>query len=157
MNGILPTRGSIMLDLVFLAMFAVVALLVVSVILAKRGQWIWHRNLQVGMAIVLAVAVTAFEIDMRFVTQNWRTLAEPSPFYESGWVDVALVIHLLFAVPAPIWWTVVIVLAWRRFDQPARPGTHSQLHRKLGWLGVILMVGTSVTGWIFYALAFIAS
>ena len=156
MNGILPTRGSVMLDLVFLAMFLVVALLVVSIALAKRRQWAWHRNLQVGMAIVLAVAVTAFEVDMRFITRDWQTLAEPSPYYDSGIVHTALIIHLIFAVPTPFWWAAVIVLAWRNFEKPPQPGTHSGLHRKLGWIGALLMVATSVTGWIFYALAFIA-
>lgn len=156
MPGILPFRGSIMLDLVFLAMFLVVALLVVSIALAKRGALQWHRNLQLTMAIVLAIAVVAFEVDMRFVTKNWRTLAEASPFYDSGAVDTALAIHLCFAIPAPLWWIAVITGALRNFPKPLSPSAYAARHRWMGWIGVGLMVATSVTGWAFYALAFIA-
>lgn len=156
MTGILPFRGSLMLDLVFLAMFLVVALLVVSVVLAKRGALAWHRNLQLAMAIVLAIAVIAFEVDMRFITKDWRKLAEPSPYYESGVVNLALIIHLCFAIPTPLWWVAVITGALRKFPKPPVPNEYSARHRRMGWIGVGLMVATSVTGWVFYALAFIA-
>ena len=156
MGGYLPTRGSFMLDTVVIAMFAVVALLALSIVAVKRGHYQTHRSLQLGMATVLAIAVTLFEIDIRFVTKDWQKLAQPSPYYASGWVHGWLAIHLCFAIPAPFWWAYVIVRAIRGFGLRAQPGEHSASHRRSAWIGVVLMVGTAVTGWIFYAVAFVA-
>ncbi len=156
MTGYLPFRGSFMLDTVVLAMVAVVVLLAVSLSLAGRGRVRAHRNLQLGLAIVLGIAVTLFEIDLRFVTRDWQKLAEPSPYFAPGWVHRWLAIHLVFAVPTPIWWAVVIVRALRGFGSQLTPGAHSSWHRVAGRIAMVLMLGTAITGWIFYYVAFVA-
>ncbi|MFN5707735.1 MAG: DUF420 domain-containing protein, partial [Planctomycetota bacterium] len=70
--GFLPARGSFMLDLVCVAMVAVTVLMLLSIALARFGrQYRWHRLLQLSLAIVLLLAVLAFEIDVRFFT-DWR-------------------------------------------------------------------------------------
>jgi uncharacterized membrane protein YozB (DUF420 family) len=157
--GFLGTRGSLMLDVVFAAMFLIVPLLGLSVWLVKRRKYNLHKWLQIGMGVVLLLAVVAFEIDMRFFT-NWEALAVGSPYYTSGtWNAVwySLIVHLCFAIPTPIVWTVVIVQALRKFKSPPTPGPHSHDHKKGGWLAVVLMTLTAVTGWVFYYLAFVAT
>jgi uncharacterized membrane protein YozB (DUF420 family) len=156
MPGFLPSRGSFMLDFVFIAMFAVIPILVGSIRLVKKRHYSWHKRIQITLAIVLLVAVTAFEIDLNFVTKNWRPLAEPSPYYAAGWVDVSLWIHLVYAVPTPFLWGIVIVQALRKFPQPVGPGEHSRQHARWGWLAAGAMALTAVTGWCFYFLAFVA-
>ena len=47
-DGFLGTRGSFMLDFVFLAMFAVVPILGWSVMLAKRGRYTLHKRVFAG-------------------------------------------------------------------------------------------------------------
>ncbi len=64
--------------------------------------------------------------------------------------------HLSFAVPTLLLWIVVVVAAWRRFPNPPQPGSHSRWHARMGWLAVIGMTLTAVTGWVFYGLAFVA-
>ena len=155
-NGFLPTRGSFMLDFVFAAMFLVVAVMGVSIYLVRyRRAYQLHKILQIALGVILLGAVTAFEIDMRFFT-NWRTLAEPSPYYASGWVIASLWIHLAFAIPTPFLWAYVIVQALRKFPSPPIPAAHSRQHILWARWSAAGMLLTAVTGWIFYWLAFVA-
>ena len=155
--AILPTRGSIMLDVIFLATFAIVVVMAISIYLVRfRRKYKLHARIQVALCVVLLIAITAFEIDLRFFT-DWRSLARPSPYYESGWVDRCLFVHLCFAVPTPLLWLTTIVLALRRFGWEAVPGRHSANHRILGRVAASAMIMTTFTGWAFYYLAFAAT
>ena len=80
-DGFLGTRASLMLDVVFTAMFAVIPVMGASIALARyRHEWQWHKRIQLTLAIVLAIAVLAFEVDMRLLT-DWQLRAEPSPYF----------------------------------------------------------------------------
>jgi uncharacterized membrane protein YozB (DUF420 family) len=162
MDGFLPFgRGSIMLDVVFVAMFVVVPILFASLWLVKyRRNYRWHKTLQLTMATVLLVAVTLFEVDMQFFTQ-WEDRALASPYFDSEhkWscpTGISLIVHLFFAVPTLVLWIVVIVQALRRFSRPPQPGPHSAWHARWGTLAAIGMFMTAGTGWIFYWMAFVA-
>ena len=157
--GFLGTRGSLMLDLVFLAMFLVVPVMGWSIYLVRRRQrYELHRRIQLALGVVLALAVTAFEIDMR--RYGWRDRAEPSAYWRAGaWNDVidwSLLVHLSCAIPATVLWVVVIVRAQRRFPRPVRPNSHSADHRRWARLAALEMVLTAITGWVFYYFAFVA-
>ncbi len=159
-HGFLPTRGSIMLDVVFVAMFAIVPVLLLSIYLVKfRQQFALHKTIQIASAAVLLIAVVAFEVDVRLFT-DWELLAVESPYYQPDvWcpVWIALAVHLCAAIPTPLLWIVVIVQALRRFPSPPVPGTHSGAHKTLGWIATMGMILTAVTGWIFYWMAFVAT
>jgi hypothetical protein len=163
LDGFLGTRGSLMLDVVFLAMFAVLPALAVSIYLVKRGHYELHKKLQLLLGAVLLLAVVAFEVDMRI--NGWEPRAAPSPYYageadDMDWscpIGVALIVHLLFAIPTTFIWAIVIVQALRKFPDPPQPGKHSASHKVWGWLAVVEMFGTAVTGWVFYYLAFVAT
>ncbi|HTN74566.1 MAG TPA: hypothetical protein VL096_04940, partial [Pirellulaceae bacterium] len=123
--GFLGTRGSFMLDFVFLAMFGIIVVMAYSIYLVKyRQQYERHKWIQVTLGVVLLVAVGAFEVDMRFFT-DWRELAKPSRFYieEQQWdiVRSSLLVHLIFAIPTTVLWIYVIVSGLRNFPRPARP------------------------------------
>lgn len=151
----LNSRASLMLDVVFLAMLLVVPALALSIQLAKRRKYLAHKVMQVILASVLLIAVTAFEVDMRFYT-DWRALAQPSPYYASGAVLASLWVHLAFAIPTLVLWIVVTIAALRKFDDPPQPGKHSRFHRRWGMFAAYGMFLTAVTGWVFYYLAFVA-
>ncbi len=159
-DGFLGTRGSFMLDVVFLAMLFIVPVMCWSVYLVRyRRNYALHKKVQLITGLVLLIAVVAFEVDMRFLT-DWEVRAELSPYYTVGqWNTVwtALSIHLVFAVPTPIIWCLVIYRAWKRFPVPPQPGEHSASHRCWGYLAVIGMLLTAITGWFFYYLAFVSS
>ncbi len=152
--GILPTRASFMLDAVFLAMFLVVPVMFWSIRLAKQGKFELHKKVQVVTALVLLVAVIAFEVDMRL--NGWLDYTHGSKWTVPQ-IKTYLYIHLAFAIPTPLLWVVVIVRAFKKFPKPPAPGQHSKSHKRLGWLATLGMVLTSVTGWIFYYVAFVSS
>jgi uncharacterized membrane protein YozB (DUF420 family) len=154
-------RGSLMLDVVFVAMFVVVPTLGVSLWLVKyRRNYQLHKTLQLAMASVLLVAVILFEVDIR--VNGWEHRAEPSPYFDvaNKWscpAGRALIVHLCFAVPTFVLWVVVVAGALRRFSRPPSPGPHSQWHARYATLAAVGMLLTAVTGWIFYWLAFVAT
>jgi hypothetical protein len=152
-----------MLDFVVTALVLIVPALAWSIWLVKaRRNYALHRTVQLVLGGVLLAAVLAFEVDTRFVHGGWERIinkdaAAPrmSPV-ELDAVRRVLYGHLVFAVTTPVVWAVTIGLALRRFDSPPRPGRHSELHKKLGWLAAIDLLLTTVTGLWFYYLAFIA-
>ena len=154
LNGFLPTRGSIMLDFVFVAMIGIVPILLASIYLVKaRGKYQLHKWIQIGLGVTLAIAVTAFEIDMRLFT-DWEELASASAYYPRV-VWNSLYVHLLFAIPTPLLWIYVIVKAVREFPNPPAPCGYSTQHIFVARIATAGMLLTAVTGWIFYWLAFV--
>ena len=143
-----------MLDLVVVAMFAVVPVLAWSIYLVRCKQnYSLHKRIQVALGVVLCVVVFLFELDMRL--HGWRQFAMASPFYDT-WVFPVLYVHLVFAVSTVLLWVYVIVAALRRFPSPPVPNAYSPRHRRIARLAAIDMVGTAVSGWVFYVLAFVA-
>jgi putative membrane protein len=155
-NGFLPTRASWMLDFVVVAMLGVMLILFYSIYQIRiKNKPSLHRNIQIMTAIILTVVLIAFEIDVRFITA-WRDLAEVSPFYDSGTVDRCLLVHLLFAIPTPVIWAIVIVMGLRGFKSGFSQGNFNRIHRISGRIAAVFMLMTALTGWIFYYVAFVA-
>lgn len=158
-DGFLGTRASFMLDVVFLAMFAIVPLVAFNIWLAhSRKAYQRHKRLQVATGLLLLVAVALFELDMRI--NGWRHRAETSPYYghgeSMGLVFPVLYVHLFFAVTTAVLWILVIARGLRSYPDPPVPGPHSAWHRRWGRIAAWDLVLTSATGWIFYWLAFVA-
>ncbi len=165
LDGFLPWRGSLMLDVVFLAMFLVIPAMAWSIRQARLRRYTLHKRVQLVLAAVLLAAVGAFEVDMQLFT-DWRVRASglterpASPYYDalsdSGPAVYALWVHLVFAVSTAVLWVYVIVQALRKYPTPPQPGPHSRSHVRWAWLAAWDMFLTALTGWVFYYLAFIA-
>lgn len=159
-DGFLGTRGSLMLDVVFLAMFAIVPLLGWSIYLVKfRRKYDLHKKLQLAMGLLLLATVVLFEIDIR--VNEWEHRAEPSPYFTEAqkWscpAGISLLVHLCFSVPTFFLWIYVLVQAVRHFAHPPLPGPHSRSHILWGKAASYGTLLTAVTGWVFYWLAFVA-
>jgi hypothetical protein len=153
-DGFLGTRASVMIDVVVLAMVLVLPLLGWSVWQVRvRRRFVLHKRVQLALAGVLLVAVLAFEVDMRFIS-GWRERAEPSAFWPVG-VWMSLYVHLVFSVSTAFVWLAVVIGALRKMPSPPGPSGYSKWHRRLGWIAVVDMILTAVTGWVFYWLAFV--
>ena len=152
--GILPSRGTIMLDIVFCAMFLVVPIMFWSIRLAKQGRYPLHKQTQISTAVVLLFAIIAFEVDIRL--HGWIHLTTESSF-DITIIKRFLYVHLAFAIPTPFIWIAVIYKALTRFDKPPVPNEYSQQHKRWGWIAALALTGTGVTGTIFYYVAFIAT
>ncbi len=154
-DGFLGTRASLMLDAVCVGMVVVMLVLTWSIYQVRvKRNFELHKSVQMGLSGLLLIVLTAFELDMRM--NGWQHRAadtltgEPTPA-----VFVALWVHLFFAVSTVVLWIVVIVQGLRRFPHPPLPNEYSPSHRRLGWLAAIDMLLTTITGWIFYVLAFV--
>lgn len=155
-NGFLPTRGSFMLDLVAVAMVIISIVMIFSIYQVRvRKNHALHRAIQLTTAIVLAVVLVFFEIDVRFFT-DWKELARPSPFYESGTVHWCLGIHLFFAIPTPVIWGILLWVSLRKFKNGFEQGSFNRIHRIGGRIAAAYMLATAITGWMFYYAAFVA-
>lgn len=155
LDGFLGTRASLMLDVVFVAMFVVIAVMGWSIYQVRvRGRYVLHKWVQLGLAAILFLAVTAFEIDMRLYGWEERAAGKIG-----GSVDAivwkALYTHLVFAISSAVLWPVVIFRAWRQFPVPPTPNQHSRSHLFWARLAAIDMLLTSLTGWVFYVMAFV--
>jgi putative membrane protein len=161
-NGFLGNNASLMLDVVVCALVLVVPALLFSLYAVKiQRNYALHKIMQLTLGIVLLVAVSAFEIDMR-LHGGWMNIVNKpdQPIHLDGaemeTVKTLLWVHLVFAISTPIFWATTITLALKRFPNPPKPSEHSALHKKLGWISAIDITLTSITGLIFYYFAFIA-
>lgn len=159
-HGFLGYDGStFMLDFVVTALVLIVPALLVSLYLVKvQRNYSAHRNLQLALAGVLLVAVVAFEVDIR-AHGGWREIVGarriPLTADQFETVKQTLYVHLAFAISTPLLWGTTIALALVRMPNLPVPCEHSRLHKTLGWLSVIDLVLTSVTGLLFYYRAFV--
>lgn len=161
-DGFLGYQTSFMLDFVVCALIAIVPLLLFSLWNVKVGQrYQLHRKLQLLLGGVLLVAVSAFEVDLRFIQGGWENIVQKSSVDEAVLAErVAAAqpwmhFHLVFAISTPFLWVVTLGLALKRFDNPAQPGSHSKLHKILGWASTIDITMTAITGLVFYYVAFV--
>lgn len=153
-DGFLPSRASLGMDVVLVGLFALLPFLAWSIRAARRGQYALHRRIQLGVALALAVAIVAFEIDIR-IFSDWRIRARPSPWWPWG-VGAALAVHLVFSISTFVLLAWVLWEALTRFPSPPAPGSHGPRHRAMARLAAIDLVLTAVTGSVFYWLAFVA-
>ncbi len=169
-NGFLGNPTTFMLDFVVCALALIVPLLLWSLWLVKfRRRYLAHKRLQIFLGLILLLAVTAFEVDVQLVHGGWenivarqtlspgQTLSPELLTAKINDVRPWLLVHLLFAVTTPLLWIVTITLALVRFENPPRPGPHSRMHKILGWASTIDITLTSVTGLLFYYIAFVKS
>ena len=159
-SGFLPGRASLMLDVIVVAMFFVLLALGYSIYSVKyRQQYQRHKLIQISLASMLLTVLLLFEIDVHFI-DKWMVRADPSPYFDaatrSGLVVYALAIHLVFATTTFALWLTVILRASRHFPRPPGPNEHSRFHRRWGTAAALDMVMTTLTGWLFYWLAFVA-
>jgi hypothetical protein len=160
-DGFLGYHASFMLDVVVCALVLIVPAIAFSLYLVKvKKNYVAHRNLQLTLGVVLLLAVSAFEIDIR-LHGGWEAIVN-RPGSEARLTGEELKhatqvlwVHLLFAISTPPLWIATIVLALRRFPNPPVPSEHSELHKKLGWLSTLDIALTSVTGLYWYYIAFV--
>lgn len=159
-HGFLPfSRATVMFDVVAVALVGFLPALVWGVTLAKRGDFIRHKRVQVTLGVVLLVTVALFELDVQIAKfrfeGGWRELTVSSPYHGPP-IDRLLRVHLVFAVVTAVLWTITILQALMTFPNPPSPGPYGRNHKVLGWASTIGMFATSMTGWIFYYMAFVA-
>ena len=148
----LGARADGWLDAAAIGLTVLTATLIVSVVAVRGGRAKLHRRIQLALSTLVFIFVIVLE--WRFRTVGWRTAAESSPLFPWG-VDLSLGIHIAFALAMVVAWIgalAVGVKGWvdgtLRVEQRAR-------HRWWGWFATLATIGTAITAWIFYIIAFV--
>lgn len=154
-DGFLGTRAPLILDVLCLAMLAVMIVLAWSIYLVKvRRQYALHKRIQVALGLILLAVIVLFELDIRL--HGWQDRAAGQIGGQAPAAAVtALYVHLVFAVSTVALWISTTVLALRRFPEPPLPAPHSRVHKILGWIASVDMGFTTLSGWVFYWFAFV--
>ncbi len=142
-----------MLDVVCVAMVAVIPLMAYGIKLAKQRKYQKHKTVMIVLCATLFTTVVAFEGDISFLKiTKWRDCLVLALLCEWACDEV-------FDRPSLLFSAVVIALdcvdhacAMKLFPNPPVPNHHSRWHRRYGMIGAYLMTGTAVTGWIFLLL-----
>lgn len=147
------SRATVMLDAVAAAMVLFLPVLGWSIYLARsRKRYTRHKTVQLSLAVLLLVTITLFELDLRL--NDWRQRASVSPYYDTILFPV-LYGHLVFAISTVVLWIYTIVGALRGFARTPQPGIYSSRHKRVARLAAVDMCCTTISGWVFYIMAFV--
>jgi len=152
--GPLGSRASLGMDVVLVGLLALLPVLAWSIAAVRARRYTLHKRLQLFIVGALAAAIVVFEIDVRLVS-DWRERARPSPFWPTGVLGM-LGVHLVFAISTFVLWAWVVWEALARFPKPPSPAGHGPRHRRMARLAAIDLLATTLTGLVFYWLAFVA-
>jgi len=154
-RGFLGTDADLLIDVIIIALPIVMVVMVFAIREARSQRWSRHKAIQITLAAVLAVVVTALEIDLRTMSEGIMVMAERSQLAGTGWLRWTLNVHLVFSTTTALLWIWLIVMSLRRFPSPPRPGAFSDKHRFWGRVAAIDMALTAATGLLFYVLCFV--
>lgn len=151
--GFLGTRADVLLDLVIVSLVVVVPVLVFSWLKVRQQQYALHKGIQLTLLIVLAVAVGAFEANMRMLGGIFEATAA-SHYAGTGTLNFWIWFHTALAIATTLVWIVLAIVSTRRFPKPPAPNAFSGTHRFWGRLGMSLMTLTGLTSLPVYIYGF---
>jgi membrane protein implicated in regulation of membrane protease activity len=154
-RGFLGTDSDALIDLIIVALPVVLLVMFYAIREAKKQRWSRHKAIQITLAVILAIVVTALEIDLRTMSDGVMKMAERSRFAGTGLLRWTLNVHLVFSTSTALLWIWLIVSSLRKFESPPKPGDFSRKHRFWGRIAAIDMALTAGTGLLFYVLCFV--
>ena len=136
--GFLGTRADLLMDLVLVSFIVILPAVCWSWWQARQGRYQVHKQAQLTLAAVLAVAVALFEADMQ-LSGGIFELTAGSRYAGTALLNGWIYGHTAVAILTSLIWVMLIVLSLRRFDKPPRPGAFSRAHRLWGRTGMVTM------------------
>ncbi len=152
-SGILGTRADLLMDLVILALGAVVPLVFYNWRLARTGRYRLHKTLQIALAVLLGAVVGLFEYNLRLQGGIFAATAA-SRYAGTGTLNFWIYFHTFFAITTIFVWVGLILVSLRRFPNPPAPVPFSARHRFWGRIGMVWMLVTGVTAIPVYVYGF---
>jgi hypothetical protein len=152
-RGFLGTRGDLLMDIVILALVAVVPIVFYNWRLARTGRYRRHKTMQVSLAVLLGAVVGLFEYNLR-LQGGIFTATAASGYAGTATLNFWIYCHTFFAITTILVWAGLIVVSLRRFPNPPAPGAFSGMHRFWGRVGMIWMLVTGVTAIPVYVYGF---
>lgn len=152
-QGFLGTRGDLLMDIVIVALVAVVPIVLYNWHLARSQRYAEHKRMQIGLAVLLGVVVGLFEFNLRLQGGIFEA-TRASRYAGTATLNFWIWFHTLFAITTIFIWAGLIVVSLRRFPNPPTPGVFSATHRRWGRIGMIWMLVTGVTSLPVYVYGF---
>jgi putative membrane protein len=152
-RGILGTRADLLMDIVILALVAVVPIVFYNWRLARSGRYPLHKTLQITLAVLLGAVVGLFEYNLRLQGGIFAATAA-SRYAGTGTLNFWIYFHTFFAITTILVWIGLILVSLRRFPKPPAPGPFSARHRFWGRIGMVWMLVTGVTAIPVYVYGF---
>lgn len=143
-QGFLGTRADLLMDIVIVALVAVVPIVLWNWHLARSRRWLQHKRMQIGLAVLLALVVGLFEYNLRLQGGIFEA-TRASSYAGTATLNFWIWFHTLFAITTLLVWAGLIVASLRRFPSPPVPGAFSPRHRFWGRIGMLWMLSTGVT------------
>lgn len=138
-SGFLGTRGDILMDLVMLSFVIILPLLILSWAKVRAAEYQTHRKIQLSLAILLAIAVAAFELDLK-LSGGIFTLTADSAYAGTVLLNSLIYGHMVVAIASVLVWVPLVIFSLRRFPRPPEPNDFSAKHRFWGRIGMVLMM-----------------
>lgn len=151
--GFLGTRADVLLDLVIVSLVIVVPVLIFSWLKVRQQQYSLHKSIQLMLLIVLAIAVGAFEANMRMLGGIFAATSASS-YAGTDTLNFWIWFHTILAIATTVVWLALAIVSTRRFPKPPVPNAFSGAHRLWGRLGMILMALTGLTSLPVYIYGF---
>jgi hypothetical protein len=152
-RGFLGTRADLLMDIVILALVLVVPIVAYNWRLARRGQYARHKQMQIGLALLLGVVVGLFEYNLRLQGGIFAATAA-SRYAGTGTLNFWIYLHTFFAITSLLVWAGLIAVSLRRFPNPPVPGAFSAKHRFWGRVGMVWMLASGATAIPLYVYGF---
>lgn len=143
-GGFLGTRADLLMDIVIVALVAVVPIVLYNWRLARNGEYARHKAMQIALATLLALVVALFEYNLRLQGGIFVATAASS-YAGTATLNAWIYLHTFFAITTVIVWIVLIVRSLRRFPKPPAPNDFSATHRAWGRIGMVWMLLTGIT------------
>ena len=143
-KGFLGTRADLLMDIVIVALVAVVPIVLYNWRLARTKQFSRHKAMQIALIIVLGAVVGVFEYDLSSQGGIFKATAASS-LAGTPTLNFWIRFHSFFAESTVLIWLVLITVSLIKFPKPPAPNAFSGIHRFWGRIGMVWMLATGIT------------
>lgn len=151
--GFISERSDWIIDGVLVASVVLIPLFAFAFRNARRARYLQHRNLMLIATALLAVAVTAVEVDLR--SKGMFAMTQGSRFYGTPFLEWSAYIHIGLSTVTGLLWCVLVGVSWFKFPRPPQPIPFGRIHRWLGRIALVGMALVGITGFELYIVAFV--
>lgn len=147
-----------------LSLIVVFAMLVLSILapficlyavkLARDKKYKEHIKFQQNLFYTCVTGVLILEFTIR-ISGGSGSLVKNSPYLETNFFKILLLLHIIGAVLTYIIWAFTIFKSRKKSKMNALSGTYSAMHKKLGYIVIIGLFYTGITAFVVCLMAFL--
>lgn len=150
-KSFLTTHGDLLMDIIVLSLLIIIPAMVVSIRQIQiHKNYKKHKNIQLGLYWTLVIVIMFFEYDLQSKGGIWE-MTKDSYYAGTDLLKYTVYVHLFFAFTTAFLWTLTVPFSLYIYREKLAPNKFSKFHKTIGWIDVIFMTGTGITGtWLYY-------